>query len=467
MGAVLGVWLVAPGAAASSGAVGELQPVLDAAAPGATVRLEAGVWRGPVTIDQPVTLLGEEGAVIDGGRSSSVVTVAAPDVELGHLWIRGSGRDLVGAPSGILIERAGTRAYVHDVRITDSYLGVTVRRAPDVRLERLAITGSGIISGELHAVDAEGEGAGDGSGTRLRGDGIWLYDAVDPAVRDCRIADVRDGVYVSYGRGSTIDGTTIAGSRYAVHAMYADGLVIRDSVLRANLSGVVAMYGGPVLVERDLITESGSPSTGFGVLVKDAADVVVRASTIADNRVGLHIDDAGRTNGAATLVEESTIAMNQVGVLLAPSADPTFTGNAFVENSTQVALAGTGRTQAIWGRDGVGNHWSDYAGFDADGDGVGDLPYTHGGRTSRLIAGDPILLALSSGPAFRLLTAVEDRWAPGDPVARDDAPRMHAPASIAVVRGSPAVPLWAPGALLLAGSVAALVLGRRRGVRTA
>ncbi|HEX6844890.1 MAG TPA: hypothetical protein VF235_07240, partial [Actinomycetota bacterium] len=152
-------------------------------------------------------------------------------------------------------------------------------------------------------------------------------------------------------------------------------------------------------------------------------------------------------------------------VLLAPSADPTFTGNAFVENSTQVALAGTGRTQAIWGRGGVGNHWSDYAGFDADGDGIGDLPYTHGGRASRLIASDPILLALSSGPAFRLLTAVEDRWSPGDPIARDEAPRMLAPPSISFERATPPVPLWVPGLLLLVGSAWALARGRRREVR--
>lgn len=468
---LVGVVLAAASAATAAPvglawADGDLQSLIDAAAPGATVRLTPGAWRGPVTIDRPLTLLGVPGTVIDGLGEDSVLTIAAPDVEVGGVGLRGSGRNVVGAPSGVLIAREGARAYVHDVQVTESYLGITVRRAPDVRLERIEITGSGIISGELHALDTEGEGAGDGTGTtQLRGDGIWLYDAPRTSLRDVRITDVRDGIYLSYGHAPVIEDVSIVGSRYAIHAMYADDAVIRDSVLRANLSGVVAMYGGPLLIEEVTITESGSPSTGFGVLVKDAADVTVRRSTIADNRVGLHIDDAGRTTGEPTLVEGSTIAMNQVGVLLAPSADAMFSGNAFIENSTQVALAGTGTAQAVWGRQGIGNHWSDYAGFDADGNGIGDLPYAHGGRTSRLIAGQPILLALSSGPAFRLLTAVEDRWTPSEPIVNDPAPLMTAPVSASVVRTSPVVPLWIPGALLLLASLGALVRARRGGVR--
>ena len=57
------------------------------------------------------------------------------------------------------------------------------------------------------------------------------------------------------------------------------------------------MYGGPVLVVDNTIMESGSPSTGFGVLVKDAGGVTVQSNVMADNRVGVQIDDAGRTGG--------------------------------------------------------------------------------------------------------------------------------------------------------------------------
>lgn len=449
-------------APATAGASVDLQTMIDRAPVGATITVPPGEHAGPIVIGRPVRLLGEAGAVIAGAGGGSVVTIDAPRVEVAGLTITGSGRDVVGAPSGVLLGPGADGAYVHDITIRDSYLGVTVRRAAGVRLERLDIEGSGIISGEMHVADSDDRGAGDGEGAQLRGDGIWLYDTQGATVRDSRIATVRDGIYLSYGRDTLIEGVTIDDSRYAIHAMYAGGAEITGCTLRGNLSGVVAMYGGPVLIDGGVITESGSPSTGFGVLVKDAAGVTVRGVTIADNRVGVHIDDAGRTGGVATAIEGTTIAMNQVGAQLTPSADPVFAGNAFIENSIQVALSGTGVTQAVWSGGGGGNHWSDYTGFDADADGVGDLPYAHGGRTGQVLAAEPLLQALASGPAFRLLTAVEDRWVPSDPVVMDRAPSMTGPPAAPVARTSPAVPMWVPGIVLVVGSAAALTRGRRR-----
>ena len=95
--------------------------------------------------------------------------------------------------------------------------------------------------------------------------------------------------------------------------MYTEDLTVRANLFEGNLSGLVLMYGGPVHVVGNTIIESGSPSTGFGVLVKDVGGVTVEGNVVADNRVGLHIDDAGRTGGDPTLVLGNTIAMNHIG----------------------------------------------------------------------------------------------------------------------------------------------------------
>jgi nitrous oxidase accessory protein len=319
----------------------------------------------------------------------------------------------------------------------------------------------------LHVVSGESASEAPGSdltGTQeLRGDGVWLFDSVDTLIRDSVMTTVRDGVQLTYSTGAVIEDVVVHDSRYGLHDMFAADATFRRNRLDDNLNGIVLMYGGPVLVQDNVITQNGSANTGYGVLIKDAGGVRLLDNVIADNRVGVLLDDAGRTGLEPTHLEGNMIAVNQIGVILVPSADSTLTANAFTENTTQVSLGGTGRTQAVWVVDGIGNHWSDYGGFDAGGDGIGDLPYTRSGRTSQLIAEQPLLLALASGPAFRLLSAVEDRWAPGEPLVLDEAPLVRSTTPAVAMGGDgPAIPLWIPGSLLMLVCLGALWSGRRR-----
>ncbi|HXF74416.1 MAG TPA: NosD domain-containing protein, partial [Actinomycetota bacterium] len=458
----------------------DLRAMIEAAAPGATVRVPAARYLGAVVVDRRVSLEAEPGTTLDGGGVGSVVTILAPGVSLRGFRIQGSGPGPVGEPSGVLVE-AARDVRLEDLTIVGTYLGITVRGTRGVRIEGVRIRGradAGIV-GEEHAISEEAAGApehphGDGAhappvppgGSRgPRGDGIWLWNAEDAVVADTRIEGTRDGIYLSYGERIRLEGNAISDARYGIHDMYARDLAIRGNVLRGNLSGCVLMYGGPVLVEGNAIAESGSPSTGVGVLVKDAGDVVVRGNAILDDRVAVHVDDAGRTGGAPARIEGNLIAANQVGVVLYPSARPVFTGNAFVENAAQVVLGGAGEARATWSEAGVGNHWSDYQGADADGDGVGDVPYVQGGRVSALVARAPVLLALASGPALRLVEAVEERWAPQEPLVVDPAPLLRPvrPRVPPLARAGSGSPILAGAGLLLAGAGGTgLLLGRRR-----
>ncbi|MBI4425464.1 MAG: hypothetical protein HY554_17165, partial [Elusimicrobia bacterium] len=72
-----------------------LQPLLDAAAAGATVELQAGVYDGPGVVDKPLRLTGR-GAVIDGGGRGTVLTIRAAGAAVEGLTLRGSGDSLLG-----------------------------------------------------------------------------------------------------------------------------------------------------------------------------------------------------------------------------------------------------------------------------------------------------------------------------------------------------------------------------------
>ena len=114
-----------------------------------------------------------------------------------------------------------------------------------------------------------------------------------------------------------------------------------------------------------------------------------------------------------------------------PSAQQNhFTGNSFVENGEQVAIEGLGAMPANrW----HGNFWSDYRGYDADGDGTGEVPYQAMQLFERLADRYPALRLYADSPAARTLEFAAQLFplfAPR-PKLVDEAPRL-----------TPAVPTW-------------------------
>ena len=78
----------------------------------------------------------------------------------------------------------------------------------------------------------------------------------------------------------------------------------------------------------------------------------------------------------------------------------TFTENVFQENGAQVSIAGQGELKGnAWAEAGRGNYWSDYAGFDANGDHVGDLPYKSQSLYEDLMETYPELRLFQLSPA--------------------------------------------------------------------
>ena len=379
-----------------------------------------------------------------------MITVTAPGTVIRGIAVAGSGPGPGGAPAGIRIEADDVR--VEGVVIEQTYIGIAVLDADRIHLVDNVIRGRGEegISGEGHAVGSD-ESVGGG-----RGDGISLWNVDGVLVRGNLIEYTRDGVYLSFGSGALIDSNTIRTSRYAVHSMFAAHLTLAENVMADNLSAAVLMYGGPAVVLRNTFVDNRSASTGFGLLLKDVADVEVVQNIVARNRTGIHID--GPAGGEHPIsVTANTVAANQIGVTLYPSVAAVFYANSFADNVVQVLQQGRGGTgEVVWSARGHGNFWSTYNGFD-NGRGKGSTPHQEGSSVERLLVTSPVLMPLASSPALRLVRAVEEKWTLQRPVLTDPLPLIH-PVSptLAVVPSDPSAGL-AAGALGAATSILAAV----------
>jgi nitrous oxidase accessory protein len=160
------------------------------------------------------------------------------------------------------------------------------------------------------------------------------------------------------------------------------------------------MYSRRLHMLHNTVAGNRGPS-GYGVGLKDMDDTVIVNNLFLDNRVGVHLDTSPREVGSIGEFSGNVFAYNDIGVEMMPSVRRNqFGGNSFIENEQQVAVAGGGALQEnIWTVDGRGNYWSDYAGFDADGDGQGDMPYKAEKLFENLMQQEPKLRLFIYSPA--------------------------------------------------------------------
>lgn len=377
-GALLGV-LVAVVPFAHARAFDLAAAVRDAP-PGATISVPAGVHAGLLRLEKPLTLAGSPGAIIEGGTSGDILECAAPGITLRGLTFRATGIDLDKENCAVRVLAEGTS--ILDCAFEDVLFGIDAKNAP-----RSVIRGN-TIRGK--ALDVS-----------RRGDTIRLWRCDDSVIEDNTITAGRDAV-LWYSVGIAVRRNTVTGSRYGFHLMYSDRVTLEHNTLRDNSVGVYFMYSKELTLRENTIVSNRGPS-GFGIGLKDVDDYTIEHNTIAGNRVGVYIDGSPFRFGSTARLASNTIACNDQGLAVLPNARGNKVwANAFLDNIEQVAVLGRGELKDNEFDDGDrGNFWSDYPGYDADGDGVGETPYASAHLFEDLMAREPALRLFLFSPAQR------------------------------------------------------------------
>jgi nitrous oxidase accessory protein len=174
--------------------------------------------------------------------------------------------------------------------------------------------------------------------------------------------------------------------------MNSDDGLAEHNRLFDNSVGIYLMYGKHFTIKDNLLQGSRGPS-GHGLGIKEVDGVEVEGNIFYDNRIGIYIDNSPLSPDISNHVRANLIAFNDIGLGLLPSADNNvFTQNSLVDNLEQVTVLGGGQLgDNQWAVDGVGNFWSDYAGYDANGDGIGDIPFRSEQLSEHLMSSWPVL----------------------------------------------------------------------------
>jgi nitrous oxidase accessory protein len=370
----LGCRELAPGAA--------LQAALDTARSGSALCLSPGSYAGPIRIERGVALWGPRTAVIRSSGEGTTVRIEGENGALLGITVDGSGGRYDLLDGAVHVSGDGSR--VEGVHVRGAMFGILVERATGAR-----------VRGNLVVGDA-------GQTLGLRGDGIRLWEVYDSSVEDNVLEHSRD-VVLWYASRNRVSGNSIRGGRYGAHLMYSHGnQVVRNDFI-GNVTGLFVMYSRDVEIRGNVFADSRG-AAGIGLGLKESGNVRVFENLFAHNTVGLYVDTSPLWPDDRNHFEGNDFRLNGVAVsFLGPAAGNEFLANGFRDNPLQVAVDGRGDArQAVWRR----NAFDDYAGYDLDGDGTGDVPYELRSLSSDLVAHAPALAFFRGTPAFALAEAI-------------------------------------------------------------
>lgn len=412
---------------ASHGTFSSLQDAISNASDGDRIDVFGGSHPGPIVIDHSVALIGHEWPVIDGGGSGTVLKLSAPGIELRGFRILNSG-------SSLDEENAGISGEAPRLRIVGNWLenvlfGIYLRKADHSLIQNNRIRGLSVE-------------------TPRRGDPIRVWYSNHVQILGNKIRHGRD-VVLWYSNDLTVRDNEVSEGRYGLHFMYCDDAFIESNILLNNSVGAFLMYSRRLRFQQNTIAFNHGPS-GYGVGLKDMDNALLRDNLFFGNRVGAHLDNSPREVDSLGRFEANVFAFNDIGVSLMPSVrNNQFSANSFIENQEQVAITGGGG-QALandWHLDGSGNYWGDYAGYDASGDGIGDVPYVARKLYENLIDRYPDLRLFIYSPAAEAINFAA-RAVPlvrPDPKLTDEYPLMQPPP----MADLPPIPAPAPGGLMI------------------
>lgn len=278
----------------------DLRLAIAAAAPGATLTVTSGSYRGALTIAKPLTLTGiDNGAgtpTIDGGGQRVAIAITAAGVTVKGFRITSSGAPKL--PFGIF------SAYSED--------GCIVARADNVRVENNTIRGCHY---GVYLLGSDGTVIADNAITGNHEGGIFIRNSKRGTIRNNRIEDNGyAGIAIAsvvFPPGATAGFRKLAGDvvitedgRPLAAVISEDIEIAGNSVTRHGHGGIGIGYARRITIADNKVTENGGAPLwkvmppvalsvssadvrGFGIAINcDAYD-----NTVSSNEVARNVND--------------------------------------------------------------------------------------------------------------------------------------------------------------------------------
>ena len=358
-----------------------LQDAIDSAPEGAILKLPAGVYKGGITINKPLTILGkEDGVIIDGEGKGTVIAIKSSYVTLKNLRVTNSGDLHHQLDAGITVADA-KQCEISNCVIDDCLFGIDMQMVSNSIVSNNFITSKDFDLG-------------------LRGDGLRLWYSNDNLIKKNSLIKSRDMV-VWYSHGNLIEENYGEYCRYSLHFMYAGKNFVRNNEYKFNSVGIFFMYSKDTIATGNVV-KSSLGATGMGIGLKDVSNFTIKNNTVIYNAQGIYIDRSPFEPDTNNWIIGNKILYNSEALHFHSLSENNIIKDNIIMGNIE-DIVNDSRGSKTNENEIVGNYWDNYEGFDKDGDNIGDTPHKVYQYADQLWVYNPDVKFFYGSPVISLL----------------------------------------------------------------
>ena len=299
-----------------------------------------------IIVDRPITLKGEDGAIIDGQKKSYIIKIEADYVTISGLHLKNVGISFTQDFAAIYLHRVNN-FLIENCTLEAVYFGMLIEKSNygTVRNNKVSSEGTEEVTA---------------------GNGIHLWHCNNVLVEGNYCHNLRDGIYFEFVTESkVINNLSEHNLRYGLHFMFSNHDVYNDNTFQENGAGVAVMFSKFIHMENNVFKKNWGTAS-YGLLLKEIYDAEIINNRFEENTIAINIEGSTRINYTNNILKSNGWGVKVAGACY----KNVFEHNSFSSNAFDVSY-NSKMNDNLFNQ----NYWGDYTGYDLDKDGFGDVPH--------------------------------------------------------------------------------------------
>lgn len=327
--------------------ISTIKKAIEIAEDGDEIIIKKGIYQeNDVEVNKSVSIIGEEGAVLDGQDKSGVLILTADNIVLKNFKIINVGVSYTKDFAAIKVVRCRNFT-IENITLEKIFFGILIEKSHYGKVKNNTI--SSIAIAEVSS-----------------GNAIHAWHCSNLEIQDNVVFGMRDGIYFEFVSKSTVSNNlSYDNLRYGLHFMFSNNNIYHHNEFRDNGAGVAVMFSKYITMHHNKFKLNWG-SASYGLLLKEIYDAEIYNNLFQENTIGIKGEGCTRINYKNNIFLRNGWAVKIAGACY----ENIFEHNDFLYNSLDLSYNTKLNDNKF-----VNNYWSEYTGYDLDNDGIGDIPY--------------------------------------------------------------------------------------------